>query len=286
MRAFLAIFLISGISSLPQMVRAEPRQWLTSEDEAIAQARKMDRPILVDLYAEWCGWCKRLEEDVFSTPAFQSFAEDFVLLRVDTEDGGEGSRLQERYDAFSLPTTLVLDYQGVMIAEVKGYAPAAQYVATIQQEIKGFDELIRGYERFGQSDDPRVLGLLADEFHQRNDGSRAAEIYRRIMATGQLAPETAMRIRYQLTDALRLAGHYGEAFEELGKVRREAVHATDGALVQRLDLLAAQISLDGGDCDKARSTLQGFLGDYPTSDLVQVARRTLRTIESEGYQCT
>lgn len=286
MRAFLAMFLIFGISSLPQMARAESRQWLTSEDEAIAQARKMDRPILVDLYADWCGWCKRLEEDVFSTPAFQSFAEDFVLLRVDTEDGGEGSRLQERYDALSLPTTLVLDYQGVMIAEVKGYAPAAQYVATIQQEIKGFDELIRGFERFGQSDDPRVLGLLADEFHQRNDGSRAADIYRRIMATDQLTPETAIRIQYQLTDALRLAGRYGEAFEELGKVRREAIRATDGALVQRLDLLAAQISLDGGDCDKARSALEGFLGDYPTSDLVKVARRTLRTIDSEGYQCT
>lgn len=286
MRAFPAILLILGLATLPSTAFAEQRQWLTSVDEAFDQARESDQLVLVDLYADWCGWCKRLEEDVFSTPTFQTFAEDFVLLRVDTEDEAEGSRLQKRYGAYSLPTTLVLDPQRVMVAEAMGYAPAPQYVATIQQKIAAFEELVRGYERFGQSDDLRILGVLADEFHQRNDGDRAASLYRRMMATQRLAPEKSVRIQYQLTDALRLATHYAEALEELGQARQTAHQVEDEALVQRLDLLAAQISLDNGDCDKARSVLEDFLGSYPGSDLVSVARRTLQSIQSESHRCT
>lgn len=286
MRSFLPLLLVLGLTALPSGAETAHREWLTSVDEALAQAGKTDQRILVDLYADWCGWCKRLEEDVFSTATFQEFAQDLVLLRVDTEDGAEGSRLQERFEAFSLPTTLVLDRNLAMVAKVEGYAEAPQYVAIMQREVSTFDELIRGYERFGQSDDLRVLGILADEFHLRNDGDRAAELYRRMISTDQLQPAKAVRIHYQLTDALRLAAQYEEAFEELNAARQLALQIGDTPIVQRLELLGAQISLDSGDCDRARDALESFMGTYPTSDLVKVARRTLQTISTQRYQCT
>lgn len=286
MRVFPVFTLLSCAVASFQPLEADSRPWLTSVEEAMEIAEERDQRILVDLYADWCGWCKRLEEDVFSTPTFQDFSKDYVLLRVDTEDGAEGTRLQEKYEAYSLPTTLVLDPRQVRIAEVKGYAPAAQYVAMVQREIQGYDELIRGFDRFRESEDLRVLGMLADEFHRRQDGERAATLYRQILASDQLAPEAVARYQYQLTDALRLARLYEQAVTALQDAQKGAVQVTDQPLIQRLELLAAQISLDSGDCDRARLALESFVGSYPTSDLVRVARRTLRSIESEGYQCT
>ena len=286
MKISLSILLILGMWIPSPPALAEHREWLTSVDEALDLAKKNDQRILVDLYADWCGWCKRLEQDVFSTPIFQEFSKDYVLLRVDTEDGDEGTQLQQKYEAYNLPTTLVLDQKQVMIAEVKGYAPAAQYVATIQREIGSFDELVRGYEQFRDSQDLRALAILADEFHKRNDGDRSAELYRAILSTAELDPAKIVRIRYQLTNALRLATRYEEASQELTLARADAVKIEDGPLVQRLDLLAAQISLDSGDCDKAQSALEDFLGTYPSSDLVRSARKTLQTLKSQGYQCT
>lgn len=270
---------------LPAVAAAATREWLTSVDEAVAKASSNDQRILVDLYADWCGWCKRLEEDVFSTPAFQDFAADFVLLRVDTEDNGEGSRLQQRFEAYSLPTTLVLDERLTMVAEVKGYAPAAQYIATIEREIGSFDELVRGFERFRESDDVRVLGILADEMHKRNDGERAAILYRRMIDLGQMPGDQELRVRYQLIDALRLAARYEDAVKELRDARETALQMQDTPLVQRFDLLAAQVSLDRGDCERARSELETFLGAYPSSELTRAAKRTLRAIDAESYRC-
>jgi len=286
MRKHLFTLPLLGLLVFPVAVAAQVRPWLNSVDEAFAAANEKNQLILVDLYADWCGWCKRLEEEVFSTATFQEFAKDFVLLRVDTEDGGEGSRLQQKYEAYSLPTTLVLDHREIMIAEVRGFAPAEQYVPTIAREIAGFDELVEGYDRFGQSSDLRVLGVLADEFHKRNDGARAAALYRRMLVTEELTSAKEDLIRYQLTDALRLAGRYEEAVEVLQKVRGNAAKAQNQGLVERLDLLLAQIALDKGDCQTAQSSLENFLSAYPESDLIRVARQTLATLKAEGFQCS
>jgi thiol-disulfide isomerase/thioredoxin len=284
MRMRLLIFPLLGLLGFPLGSNAEGRAWLDSVGDAVAKAREADQLILVDLYADWCGWCKKLEQEVFSTPTFEEFARDFVLLRVDTEDGGEGTVLQQKFEAYNLPTTLVLDSAQVKVGEVMGFAPTDRFVAAIQREIESFNELVRGFERFGETSDIRVLGILAEEFHQRNDGERAALLYRQILATGELTEDRAIFFQYQLTDTLRLAGRYEEALKELRETRLGAVHLGKTDLVEHLDLQAAQIALDSGDCRQAETALEEFLGSYGKSQLRQQARRTLASIRADGFQ--
>ena len=70
-----------------------------------------------------------LEREVFPQPEFALLAREAVLLRVDVEDGGAGSELAARYDAYSLPTMLLLEPSGALAGKVAGYAPAREYVA-------------------------------------------------------------------------------------------------------------------------------------------------------------
>jgi thiol-disulfide isomerase/thioredoxin len=263
-----------------------PDGWLTSLDEAIHEAKAKDRLILVDLFAEWCGWCKRLESEVYSTLEFQQFAQDLVLLQVDTEDGDEGTRLQDRYGVISLPTTLILDKNLVKVGEIEGFAPAISYIRKIEHRIASYRELEEGFERFSQSSDPAVLTTLASEFHQRGDGHRASTIYRQFLSLDSITSEQEIWIRYQLSDALRLAQEFDHATSELVTARKQAKVSGNKELLERIDLLDADIALDRGDCRQAREAFQAFLGRHPVSDLRKHAKRAIASIDAEKALCT
>ena len=106
-----------------------------------------------------------------------------------------------------------------------------------------------------------------------------------MLATEQLPVDNAVLVRYQLTNTLRLSGRYEEALKELAKTHSDALQAGNTELVERLELMAAQIELDKGNCEKAEAALEEFLGDHRKSPLRGQVNRTLAMIRADGFQC-
>jgi thioredoxin:protein disulfide reductase len=87
-----------NIASLPQL------------DAAVARSKK---PVLVDLYADWCVACKELEALTFSDDAVRQRMAGYTLLRVDvTENKVEHKALMRRYGLFGPPALLFFDPAG------------------------------------------------------------------------------------------------------------------------------------------------------------------------------
>ncbi len=65
--------------------KSEKEGWLVDLDEAYAISAKEKKPILANFTgSDWCGWCKKLDADVFSKPEFQTWAKkNVVLLELD-----------------------------------------------------------------------------------------------------------------------------------------------------------------------------------------------------------
>src|SRR5688572_31047069 len=82
--------------------------WHKNVAAAQKVAKEKNQLILVDMFAEWCGWCHRFEREVFPSEAFQKATGDIVLLRLDTEDGKEGTQMARKYGVTSLPTFVLL----------------------------------------------------------------------------------------------------------------------------------------------------------------------------------
>ena len=64
---------------------SEKEGWLVDLDQAYAVSVKEKKPILANFTgSDWCGWCKKLDADVFSKPEFQEWAKkNVVLLELD-----------------------------------------------------------------------------------------------------------------------------------------------------------------------------------------------------------
>ena len=68
-------FPIILVAVLAVAATAEAGRWKNSLGEAQKLARDKDQLILVDMYADWCGWCKKMAREVFPSEAFQKGTE-------------------------------------------------------------------------------------------------------------------------------------------------------------------------------------------------------------------
>src|ERR1700694_1839053 len=85
-----------AVVALLLVQQASAGTWLTSLNAAQKSAKARKQLIFVDLWADWCGWCHKMEQEVFPSEAFQKATKDKVLLRLNTEDGSEGTKLAQQ----------------------------------------------------------------------------------------------------------------------------------------------------------------------------------------------
>lgn len=105
--------------------------WKADYDAALKQAAAENKYVLVSISGlEWCGWCKALENEVFSKPEFVAYAkENLVCVLLDFNYSGKASdkafakqheALLKRYRVQGFPTILILNPRGNAI-ERTGY---------------------------------------------------------------------------------------------------------------------------------------------------------------------
>ena len=281
---FLAIGTLLGLA--PALAATAAPVWRSDVGAAFAAARAGSKPLLVDLYADWCGWCRVMEQRVFPAAEFRAYVEEFVLLRVDVEDRGDGTELAARYDSSSLPTLLLLEPSGALIGSVQGFVEAPDLVGELRAERAIHARRLASFASTLASDDARRLEMAALDFYGRNDGERAAALFTRLL---EVAPPTGERgawTLYFLADSLRQARRFDEARTAAERARRGARGSDDEELTQRIALLPFWISRDAQRCADASGVLQRFATEHPRSVLLPGARNAFERLRGGAEACS
>ena len=98
---------------------AGPIAWKSSFSSAKGSA-KPGQLIFVDVYTEWCGWCKYMDQRVYTDAAVQQFASDNVFVKLNAEDGAEGEAFAREVGVHGYPTLLVYTKDGQLIGQQPG----------------------------------------------------------------------------------------------------------------------------------------------------------------------
>ncbi len=168
-------------------------QWSRDLDGALKVARQADKIVMVDFMTEWCGWCKRLDEDVYANEQVAKLAEkSFVAVKI---DGDKRPDLVRRYQIRGYPTIVFLAPDGNKLKAVIGFRPPQLFIAEMKEAIELYDL----YKQKPQLEKKIKAGQAsADELVQ------LAHIYRRLGDNGQA---------YQLLVQARKAGCHSADFK-------------------------------------------------------------------------
>ncbi|MUH72786.1 protein-disulfide reductase DsbD [Psychrosphaera haliotis] len=103
--------------------------------QQIAQANVAGKPVMLDLYADWCVACKEFEAFTFSDKSVQDKMADFVLLQIDmTANNDADIEVLTEYDILGLPTILFFNTSGgeLTTQRVTGYMNATTFLAHLK----------------------------------------------------------------------------------------------------------------------------------------------------------
>ena len=125
--SLLAVLLASQMTVLAEV------KWSTDLPAAQTEAKKDKKIVLVNFTgSDWCGWCKKLQAEVFTTKEFDTYAKDkLVLVEIDFPNQKKQSAalkkanesLQEKYKASGFPTIVALNGEGKEVWRQVGYMP-------------------------------------------------------------------------------------------------------------------------------------------------------------------
>ncbi|MGI2258912.1 protein-disulfide reductase DsbD [Shewanella sp. GXUN23E] len=105
----------------------------------LAKARETGKPVMLDLYADWCVACKEFENITFKSPLVQERFADMVLLKADvTKTDATDVALLEHFNVLGLPTLLMFDAQGEQIPAltVTGFMGPDDFAAHLDKLVK------------------------------------------------------------------------------------------------------------------------------------------------------
>lgn len=117
--------------------RADEVQWQPWGADAFAEADRLGRPILLNLMAVWCQWCRRMDATTYADPAIvERIHAGCVPVRVDAD---RYPHVQDRYIAGGWPTTAFLTPTGEVLWAGTFLEPA-EFLAVLDEVLDAWGE--------------------------------------------------------------------------------------------------------------------------------------------------
>lgn len=116
--------------------------WLPFQD-ALGETKSSSTKLIVDVYAPWCGWCSRLQAEVYTDEEVQSYVrKHFTMTRLNIDEMDDkltfngyelsSAELAMGLGASGTPTTVFLTGDGKYITRVPGFLAAEDFLAVLR----------------------------------------------------------------------------------------------------------------------------------------------------------
>ena len=118
------IILLAGCNQAKKEVVHTEITWITDIDKGLAQAKELDKPLMIDFMATWCPPCNKMEDSTFNNLDVIKKSSAFVTVRIDVDEQGDVANAYKsnagKYGSTGIPNILFLDPEGKEIPYQRG----------------------------------------------------------------------------------------------------------------------------------------------------------------------
>jgi tetratricopeptide (TPR) repeat protein len=273
----LALLLASGTLEAP----AQPLiaiKWEKKFDEAIKKAKRDGKPLVIDFWADWCGWCHRLDRTTYADPTVIRRAQEFVAVKVNVEGSRRELEVCARYRVGSrLPVILFLSPEGRELFRVNAYQGPGQFPRTLDlaRQVAG---RVMAWERALEADPDDAVALLGlgRHMYEREYFEDAQGLLRQAVAHDSGASVGERREARML---LAILSHLKRDFGEAERLVKEALKlGPDPDEQTRLLFVLGRTYVSSGRQEEGVATLEVIVQKFPQSPMAQKARETLTSL--------
>ncbi|TGN19206.1 tetratricopeptide repeat protein [Leptospira idonii] len=189
MRQFFSVlFCFATLSFVPSLL-AETI-WESSIKKGLERSKSENKPILIDLYADWCGYCKVLEKEIFPDKEVEKVLEGFVTVRL---NGEEFPNLMQKYGIEGYPTILYIDQYSNFLTKITGLSTKKTILDTSQKVLASPDlEIVLKNELNRKPNSSSIQFRLGTYYYHKKDFENA-KVYLKLAADSEIPKDKSVQ---------------------------------------------------------------------------------------------
>ena len=126
------IFILLAVVVAFLTPQADAVNWQHDLAYGLKVAKNQGKPVMVDFYTEWCGWCKKLDSDTYSDQRVNEASKKFVCVKI---DGDKQPALTGKYGVSGYPTIIFMDSNGNVVSRLPGFQAPDQFLASMNNVL-------------------------------------------------------------------------------------------------------------------------------------------------------
>jgi thiol-disulfide isomerase/thioredoxin len=109
-------------------------------EEALAEAKSSKKLVFIDFWTTWCGYCKKLDKEAFSSAEVAEVMKGYVCLSVDAESKS-GREIARKFTIRGYPSLFFVASDGSIEDSISGWVPTSKFKAEAERVLAGKDTL-------------------------------------------------------------------------------------------------------------------------------------------------
>lgn len=250
--------------------------WISNWQQAIKVAKTQEKLIVLDLYTNWCRWCKIMDVKTYGDPSvIQDLGPKYVWLRLNAETDQDGRQAQKRFRILEYPATLLIDPEEQLFEKTSGFLTSEQLKKVLNKSKASLTPILQLRSKVRKNPElTEAKRELATKYLERKYYSGAERIYRELITENSILE--LEQNYFSLSITLAQQGKEKQAFDILKDLR---IRFPESNLVSHAMALQGEIQLNLGNKTKAVSIWREYLRRFPEHIM---AKRILEHLKQIG----